>query len=203
MTESLPEQESAFKQSIETLPIWAQVALAARCARRIQPLAVHDWPDAPRGHLANIEKAITSAESAASDPMHASIDAEVARKASARVIEIHAEEFGLSDSAIRSVPVLAVINFAADSAYLASRGAASDPDLLTLAVTGAIEAAIFAAYRVSHESGGSTLDGIQRDLQYLNLLVSKGSIESESQVEPDIFKQMWYGDPPVGFLAAA
>lgn len=203
MTESQPKQESAFKRGVESLPTWAQVAMAARCARRIQPISLHDWPEAPRGHLANIEKTIKSAENAASDPNHASIDADLARKGSARVIEIHAEEFGLSESAVRCVPFLAALNFAADSAYLASRGAASDPDLLTQAVTGAIEASISTGFRVSNDTGSATLDGIQRDLQYLALLVSKGSIESESGVEPSLFKQMWYGDPPTAFLAAA
>lgn len=44
------------------LPHWSRVAFAARCARRVQPLFAHAWPDAIPGRAGAVERAITLAE---------------------------------------------------------------------------------------------------------------------------------------------
>jgi hypothetical protein len=49
-------------EEIAELPRWAQVAFAIRCARRVQPLFLADWPDAPPKYVVAIEKAIKWAE---------------------------------------------------------------------------------------------------------------------------------------------
>ena len=46
------------KNDIAILPRWARVAFAARCARRVQPLFMTGWPDAPKEHVESVERAI-------------------------------------------------------------------------------------------------------------------------------------------------
>ncbi|MEM9065772.1 MAG: hypothetical protein AAGB51_09820, partial [Planctomycetota bacterium] len=53
------------KEELRTLPRWALVAYAARCARRVQPLFKASWPDAPAEHVEAVDKAITLAERSA------------------------------------------------------------------------------------------------------------------------------------------
>ena len=43
--------EIPTEKEIKQLPRWAQVAFAARCARRVQPLFSMFWPDAPQEHI--------------------------------------------------------------------------------------------------------------------------------------------------------
>ena len=49
------------REEIATLPQWARVALAVRCAMRAQPLFVLGWPKAPRDHVEEVERAIAAA----------------------------------------------------------------------------------------------------------------------------------------------
>jgi hypothetical protein len=53
------------KEEIAKLPRWAQVAFAARCARRVQPLFVASWPDAPAENVHGLDKAIRLPEESA------------------------------------------------------------------------------------------------------------------------------------------
>jgi hypothetical protein len=51
---------------LKRLPRWARVALCARTTRRIQPLFLEAWPQAPAKYHENIEAAIAEGELAAS-----------------------------------------------------------------------------------------------------------------------------------------
>ena len=53
------------KEEIKKLPRRAQVAFAARCARRVQPVFKAAWPEATEEHVEAIERAIRCAETAA------------------------------------------------------------------------------------------------------------------------------------------
>jgi hypothetical protein len=44
------------------LPMWASVAFAARCARRVQPFIKQYWPDIPRTYLDSIEECLLIGE---------------------------------------------------------------------------------------------------------------------------------------------
>jgi len=57
---SIPEEAE-----IKKIPHWAQVALAARCARRLQPILGRVWTSASRMNLEKIENAISAIEIAA------------------------------------------------------------------------------------------------------------------------------------------
>ena len=53
------------KKEIAEIPVLAMIAFAARCARRVQPLFVASWTDAPKNHIRAIEYAISLAEETA------------------------------------------------------------------------------------------------------------------------------------------
>src|SRR5262245_37252522 len=50
---------------VEKLPLWAQVALAARCARRTLPLCYAHWTELPADCRLRLERALDFAELAA------------------------------------------------------------------------------------------------------------------------------------------
>jgi hypothetical protein len=56
---------SSLEQQLAALPRWAAVALACRCARRIQPLFAAGWPRVTTQRAARVDRAIQAAESAA------------------------------------------------------------------------------------------------------------------------------------------
>lgn len=57
-------------KELKTLPCWARVAFAARCARRVQPLFRAAWPQAAKEHIETVDTAVTAAErsAASGDP---------------------------------------------------------------------------------------------------------------------------------------
>lgn len=55
-------------EEIAKLPRWAQVAFAARCARRAQPLFKHGWSDVPPEYADGIDRAVAFAEALALAP---------------------------------------------------------------------------------------------------------------------------------------
>jgi hypothetical protein len=57
---SIPE-----KGKIDKLPHWARVAIAARCARRLQPLLGRVWTNVSQEDIETIESAISAIENAA------------------------------------------------------------------------------------------------------------------------------------------
>src|SRR5262249_36702309 len=57
---TLPSEEEIAK-----LPRWAQVAFGARCARRVLPLFLQKWPDAPEEHIARLVWAVETGEKSA------------------------------------------------------------------------------------------------------------------------------------------
>src|SRR5437868_5117560 len=54
----VPEPVLPTEEEIGELPRWAQIAFAARCARRVLPLFVRNWPDAPREYLTRLARAV-------------------------------------------------------------------------------------------------------------------------------------------------
>ncbi len=58
-------QDMPDHQDISRLARWAQVALAARAARRMQWVFASNWPDAPAEKVRDVERAIHAAERAA------------------------------------------------------------------------------------------------------------------------------------------
>lgn len=57
--------ERTLIERLESLPHWARVALAARCARDLLPVFHRNWPDARPGHLAAVLRCVALAEESA------------------------------------------------------------------------------------------------------------------------------------------
>jgi hypothetical protein len=51
-----------LEADLTQLPLWAAVAFAARCARRVQPFISKGWPRMPKNLVADVERAIAAAE---------------------------------------------------------------------------------------------------------------------------------------------
>jgi hypothetical protein len=65
MAEASPKPSEVTEADLRKLPRWAIVALAARNARRVQPLVVAAWARAPKREIEAVDTAISIAESAA------------------------------------------------------------------------------------------------------------------------------------------
>lgn len=63
------------KKEIATLPRWARVAFAARCARRVEPLFLKLWLEAPQKHVSAVSRAVVVAEQSAAAAFSAARDA--------------------------------------------------------------------------------------------------------------------------------
>jgi hypothetical protein len=124
------------KDEVATLPRWAMVAFAARCARRVQPVFTAAWPSVPSQHVEAVATAIASAEATAkhartsftADPALAADAADAAARAAARS----------SDAADAA-------DAAARTAARAARAAANAVDTASYAARAADAAAAFAA----------------------------------------------------------
>lgn len=54
------------REELSSLPRWAMVAFAARCARRVQPLYAAVYPEAPRRHVHSVRAAVAFSAAVAS-----------------------------------------------------------------------------------------------------------------------------------------
>jgi len=61
----LPEATLPTEVEIAKLPRWAQVAFAARCARRVLPLFSRNWPNAPKDYVTKLCYAVEVGERSA------------------------------------------------------------------------------------------------------------------------------------------
>jgi hypothetical protein len=184
------EAQIPTEEEIELLPRWAQVAFAARCARRVQPLILHDWPDAPQVFLDNIDKAITLAEASAADPASASEKTSAATRAFAFAFAAtRASAFvddaadAAADAATRASAASAFVDDAADAAafaFAATRASAS--------ATRAFAAFARAAVRA-----------IRADFELLGALARREGWDNDTPVPPEVFGPMWPEGVPEGW----
>jgi len=172
------EAQIPTKEEIELLPRWAQVAFAARCARRVQPLILHDWPEAPQIFLDNIDKAITLAEASAADPASASEKADAATFARAAYAAYAADA-----AAARA----AYAADAARAAYADDAAAAADA---ARAAYAAADAATFARVAVR---------AIRADFELLGAFARREGWDNDTPVPPEVFGPMWPDGVPEGW----
>lgn len=197
----LSEQSTIETPTIECvgeLPRWAQLAFAARCARRVEFIVLQDWPGAPEEYVNLIEQSITHVESAANNPQNATEDAVIARDAAASITDEHAQKFNSSSSDSRDIPAILALYSASEAAYIGSRVTDGDYSNLISAVSLTASSALKAAHKISDRAGEVVQAGIQRDFE---LLVYYGEIHSwndDSPVSPDVFGTMWQGLAPEG-----
>lgn len=164
--------EIPTKEEIASLPRWAQVAFAARCARRVQPLFVHYWPDAPQQHIDYIDEAIRLAESSAAN--HAVSDTDIAANIATAVAYTAAEAdifpYGAAAdaAAAASNALYASVNVSSSSAAYASSSSAA-----------------------STSTSGAVSAGIWADFELLKELSQREKWDNETPVPPEVFGPMW------------
>lgn len=187
------------QEIVRQLPRWAAVALAARCARRVQPLFVKGWPDAPQEHREAVLKAVLIAEQSArmghSDPvrakaavtnaLHAGMGAAPASGRGATGAKRAAS--WAARSASDATLSVAQIGGAAAYAGFASKDAAT-------------AAAAYAGFAANAEGTAvtspetTTADII--DLEELLRLASVNGWTDDSPVDVDRIGPLWWGQEP-------
>ena len=182
-------ESESFRDEIEgqlkDIPRWGCVAFAARCARRVQPLFVKSWPDAPQEHIDAIEKAIDLAELMAADPSvrnrgaadtgaNAAAAARAAANAKANARTAHAAAYA-ANAAVAYTDV-------ADVADAAARAAAY---------------AAYAAYAYADVAFADDLgNNIRNDVQALQAAHEKGLIDENGSVPQSLFGPLWPDGAP-------
>lgn len=170
---------------IANVPRWARVAFAARCARRVQPLFVAAWPDAPEKHIQAIDLAITIAEQSAADAAAADDDAAAAAAADA------AEEATATDTAFA-----AAADEAARAAAAAALAAADEADDAAESAAAAADAAVGAAVRLLKVS---LYPLIRRDFDTLLTAALSNEWDENTPVPEEVFGPMWPDGSPLNW----
>lgn len=177
------------REQIAKLPMWAQVAYAARCARRVQPLFLTAWPDAPQEPIEAIEKAITLAEasSAATTASNSTSASDFRATANAA-----AHAAALVDSkAARAAGHAAAV--AAETAAVATPGLIVIPQPLVDA------ASLTDALTVATEGAAAVITRIRNDFEVLRALAEREGWDDETTVPQQVFGPMWPEGVPKGW----
>jgi len=178
-------------KEIAKLPLWAQVAFAARCARRVQALFAQFWAAAPSEHVKAIDRAITLAEASAASPASASESVTAYARAAATAAADASDARAGAHTATRAARAAAT---AARAAYAATRAARA-------AATRAARAAATAAGAAAYVDASRA--AIRRDFELL-LELAKGregvpAWTDETPVPPEVFGPMWAERAPGGW----
>lgn len=198
-------QEIPTKEEIASLPRWARVAFAARCARRVQPLFVHEWSNALQKEIDNVDRVITLAESSAASHNIASEFSSGTSGYSAST-EYSTYSAYSADSAAESAYSAYSVD-SADSAIASAFSAARDAYSAFFSFTSTTNAGIRADFELLKElvrgepnkrvtaSGESraTDQGDTRVVGYSN------SWTDDTPVPPEIFGPMWPDGVPEGW----
>jgi hypothetical protein len=161
-------------EEIKTLPRWAIIAFAARCARRVEPLFPEAWPNAPSDHIDAVRAAVEFAERVASTGV-----ADITRaKYYAQIADIVSDE---ADYGADAHPESGAY-FAAHAAANAA-GAIAHTDEAATAAHFAAQDASTALSAISHERN----DSIRRDFSVLRRLATEERWNDNTPVSPHIF----------------
>ena len=169
------------REEIEKLPRWAQVAFAARCARRVLPLYSYFCPEALREHILAVNRAVELAEQCAElgqgnqDTRKAFTDVDAAYKS-----------FADATAAV-------VAKDAVDAATFAASGAAAE--LSDATRTGAL-GAFYLLVRVATLGTARIVTAPACDLDRLTRLAKEQNWTDDTPVPPEVFGPMWDRDPP-------
>jgi hypothetical protein len=160
------------------LPHWAQVAFGARCARRIMPLFLEDWPDAPAEITTLLWEQITTAETAAATGCPPTVD----RKERALRRFSWEEEFSKHR-------IAEDVHWAIGSAADASLNAVGEAHGLIVQMLTEIQNAAEAAYQ-DLDSFSSLQRQIARDLTHLLALTEEQEWTDATTVPPTVFEPL-------------
>lgn len=170
--DSLPTSEE-----LATLPRWAIVAFAARCARRVLPMFKHVLAEAPQKQVQDLDQAVTAAEQAA------------AEAGGDGVLNATAGDQALTISLSTPSPVAASIATAAFNASHAVNYARLGPR------QGVVDAGISAAIvavTITSVSGNA----VRIDFDRLRKAAAQEKWTDDTPVPPSFFGPLWPEGPP-------
>lgn len=171
---------------VASLPHWARVAFAARCARRVYPLFSECWPRAIPRRSNAILNAIqlaerSSAEGRAVEGLESAI-AETVVTAGAALRSLYG--FASDEPAPNSADSATIASFVSHVAGKAATAARSAPDDSTMP---AMEAHSFAQDAATSASAISCLIDIEHDFAKLHRAAVRGKWTDQDVVPPTVF----------------
>lgn len=176
------------KAEISRLPRCAQVAFAARCARRVQPLFNHFWPDAPKKHLDAVDAAVRLAENCASTASltASAVDAVKAYAAANATTAAYSANTANAAAAVA----------AANAADATAKAADATANAAVTAVAVAAGDAAAAANAVAAKAG---IAEIVADFEFLLAAAEGEQWDDNTPVPPEFFGPMWPNGTPDGW----
>jgi hypothetical protein len=181
-------------EEIATLPRWAQVAFAARCARRVFPLFTEEPLYAEGLGIPLVRRAIDLAEQFASGSDRSEDDVEKIAAVATKVYEVSG---GTNSSRAAASTALT----AARAAAAAFHARATDPASLD-ATAARIEAVAKAASSAVQQAGFFKTDAqpeIRRDFKTVLELSMKNAWTDDTPVPPSVFGPIWPDGTPDGW----
>lgn len=159
-------------KEIRQLPKKAQVAFAARCARRVLPLYKYFWPEAPDEHVNAVEVVIAFAES----------DSPPSENANA--VDDNAI------AAINAVPssVAKTVAYAAYAAYQSF-------------TINSVRAAAKVVVNISEDVRNKTIAAMRRDFEKLKEAATRENWDNKHHILPEWFGPIWPNGAPERWLA--
>lgn len=184
-------EHEAFYQAWDRWPI---TALAARFARRVQPLFQAGWPDAPSEHVAALQRALLLAETLAAHPPADTATAyrtAMALTVAARTTAAHAGQ--AHPGAAEAARAIATAAATAASAAYEANAAIRAANTATHAAA-AVAAVVPDAVQTARAAAGA-------DAQRLRRAVEAADIAPPTAISPDWFGPMWPDGGPEGWPA--
>lgn len=170
------EVELPTEDDIGQLPRWAQVAFAARCARRVLPLLKHLWPQAPHELTSKVMLLTDVAE----------------RSAALTRPHFPAEAHTVSVETSNTDPLIA--HLVADSALAAARSAVGRASEYTSREAGHAAA-------TARQADERVAPLIAADFRTVLQAAQDGRWAHDTAVPPEVFGPLWPDGPPPGWPA--
>jgi len=173
-------------REMRSLPHWARVAFAARCARTVEPLFLRAWPNATAEMQDAVRIAIRLAEQSAAEgqPIEG-LDGAITNALQA------------AGAALRSVygfpseepppPNEQACVTASHTAKVAEWAATAAHEGASKSVNAALEASAFARGAAETAEAAELLDRLRQDLAALRRVAARGRWTDETPVPPSVF----------------
>ncbi len=196
---SKPEDRIPSVSDIARLPRWAQVAFAARCARRVQPLFKYFWPDAKVEYATAIRESLDAVEAICIKPRHAAVSTPRRILDRLAIVEdAFAYETSSAQSWLRAKDIVEGVIASVQAAAYALGAFENFADDLYQSEHAASDAVEIAS-EILEEVATSLDRAIVRDYQLLASSANKLNWTDETPVPPEVFGAMWPEGEPEGW----
>ena len=174
------------EEEIAQLPRWAQVAFAARCARRVQPLFTAGWAKSAGTRAEAVDRAISLTEAYAADPTSGNPTS--VREAADSVYKI-------AYATAESDPGSSVRRAASDAAFAAASAAFDHNESFQYAKHASLGAPVVEG-RVNPER---VLQAMRRDFELLQGAAQREKWTDDTPVPMAFFGPLWPEGEPEGW----